>query len=74
MPPAVALINYISSGILWRIFCQTWTFRGVFSKYYNFDVRIREPAGNIIYLRVPRISFIREGEIGDGEIMEGGCE
>ncbi len=37
MPPAVALLNYISteksSGILWRIFCQTGTFRGVFSPY-----------------------------------------
>jgi hypothetical protein len=31
MPPAVALSNYISSGILWRIFCQTGIFRGVFS-------------------------------------------
>jgi hypothetical protein len=32
VPPAVALLNYISSGLLWRIFCQTGTFRGVFSK------------------------------------------
>jgi hypothetical protein len=31
VPPAVALMNYISCGILWRIFCQTGTFRGVFS-------------------------------------------
>ncbi len=29
MPPAVALLNYISSGILWRIFCQTGIFAGV---------------------------------------------
>ncbi len=36
MPPAVALLNYISSGILWRIFCQTGTFRGVFSPYISF--------------------------------------
>ena len=28
---AVALLNYIRCGILWRIFCQTGTFRGVFS-------------------------------------------
>ena len=28
-PPAVALLNYISWGILWRIFCQTGIFRGV---------------------------------------------
>ena len=33
MSPAVALLNYISCGILWWIFCQTGTFRGVFSLY-----------------------------------------
>ena len=27
VPPAVALLNYISSGILWRIFYQTGIFR-----------------------------------------------
>jgi hypothetical protein len=32
----VALMNYISSGLLWRIFCQTGTFRGVFSPYISF--------------------------------------
>jgi hypothetical protein len=31
VPPAVALLNYISSGKLWRIFSQTGIFRGVFS-------------------------------------------
>ncbi len=36
VPPAVALLNYISSGMLWRIFCQTGTFRGVFSTYVSF--------------------------------------
>ncbi len=34
MPPTVALLNYISCSILWRIFCQTGTFRGVFSTYH----------------------------------------
>ncbi len=34
MPPAVALLNFISCGILWRIFGQTGTFRGVFSTYH----------------------------------------
>ena len=34
MPPAVALLNYISCGILWKIFCQTGTFRGVFCTYH----------------------------------------
>ena len=28
VPPAVVLLNYISSGILWRIFCQTGIFAG----------------------------------------------
>jgi hypothetical protein len=28
VPPAVALSNYISSGILWRIFCQLGHFPG----------------------------------------------
>ncbi len=28
VPPAVALLNYISSGILWRIFSQTGIFAG----------------------------------------------
>ena len=34
MPPVVALLNYISCGILWWIFCQTGIFRGVFSTYH----------------------------------------
>ncbi len=33
MPPAVALLNYKSSNILWRIFSQT--FRGVFSLHLS---------------------------------------
>jgi hypothetical protein len=32
VPSAVALLNYISSGLLWWIFCHTGTFRGVFCK------------------------------------------
>ncbi len=43
VPPAVALLNYISSGLLWRIFCQTGTFRGVFS-ISNNAVRISTAA------------------------------
>ncbi len=45
MPSAVALLNYISSGILWRIFCQTGIFAGLSLHIINFAVRIRE-AGN----------------------------
>jgi hypothetical protein len=35
VPPAVALLNYISSGLLWRIFFPKWDFRGVFSAYHR---------------------------------------
>ncbi len=28
VPPAVALLNYTSCGLLWRIFCQTGIFAG----------------------------------------------
>ncbi len=34
VPPGVALSNYTSCGILWRIFSQTGTFRGVFFTYH----------------------------------------
>ncbi len=34
MPSAVALLNYLSCGILWRIFCQTGTICGIFSTYH----------------------------------------
>jgi hypothetical protein len=45
VPPAVALLNYISYGMLWRIFCQTGTFRGVFSIHIsNNGVRISAAA------------------------------
>jgi hypothetical protein len=53
VPPAVALLNYISSGILWRIFCQTGTFTGFSQQIINFVGRINEAAmkgvGNIIF-------------------------
>jgi hypothetical protein len=34
VPPAVALLNYISNGIILRIFCQTGIFTG-------FSLRIK---------------------------------
>jgi hypothetical protein len=46
-------------------------FRGVFSTYHYFVVRISEAAmcgEHYIYIWVPRRTFIR-----DGEIEEGGC-
>ncbi len=38
MPPAVALLNYIGSGIHWLIFCQTEIFAGFFLNNINFAV------------------------------------
>jgi hypothetical protein len=43
-PPAVALLNYISCGILWRIFCQTGIFAGFSLHIINNAVRISEAA------------------------------
>jgi hypothetical protein len=37
VPPAVPLLNYISCGILWRIFCQTGIFAG-FSLYIKLTI------------------------------------
>ncbi len=51
-PPAVALLNYISSGILWRIFCQTGIFAGFSLYIINFVGRISEAAiaGDILLI------------------------
>jgi hypothetical protein len=38
VPPAVALLNYISCGILWRIFCQTGILAGFHLLIINFAV------------------------------------
>ena len=67
MPPAVALLNYISSGILLRIFSQTGIFAGFSLHIINFAVRISEAAmgGNIIFFRVSRSSFrVRRSSVG----------
>jgi hypothetical protein len=42
--PGVALLNYISCGILWRIFCQTGIFAGFSLHSINNAVRISETA------------------------------
>jgi hypothetical protein len=60
VPPAVALSNYIRSGLPWRIFCQTGIFAG-FSLYItNFVGRISEAAiaGDIVL-------FSFSGPVGD---------
>jgi hypothetical protein len=44
VPPGVALLNYISSGILWRIFCQTGIFAGFSLYIHNNAVRVSEAA------------------------------
>ena len=60
MPPAVALLNYTSRGILWRIFCQTGIFAGFSLHIINFAVRISAAAmaGDIIF-------FSLAGPLGD---------
>ncbi len=47
VPPAVALLNYMRSGILWRIFFQTGIFAG-FSLYIISEAAMRG-AGDIIF-------------------------
>ena len=44
MPPTVALLNHISSGILWRIFSQTGIFPGFSLHIIKNVVRISEAA------------------------------
>ncbi len=54
MPPAVALLNYISSGLLWRIFSHTGIFAGFSLHIINLAIRISAAtmAGDIIYFSV----------------------
>jgi hypothetical protein len=40
VPPAVSLLHYISSGILWQIFSQTGIFAGFSLHLINLAVRI----------------------------------
>ncbi len=51
MPSAVALLNYISCGILWRIFCQTGIFAGFSPNIIYIVGRISATAiaGDIIF-------------------------
>ncbi len=39
MPPAVALLNYISCGIHWRTFCHSGIFRGVSSSHIKIKIK-----------------------------------
>ncbi len=52
MPPSVALLNYISCGILWRIFCQTGIFAGFSPNIIYIVGRTSATAiaGDIIFL------------------------
>jgi hypothetical protein len=52
VPPAVAPMNYKSSGLLWRIFCQTGIFAGFSLHIINLAVRISATmmAGDVIFL------------------------
>ncbi len=71
MPPAVALLNYIRGGILWRSFCQTanWDISRGF--LFTYDLSLISPfmyvplpsacldseISGILFVRVPRSSF-----------------
>jgi hypothetical protein len=44
VPPSVALLKYISSGILWRIFLPNRIFAGFSLHLFNFAVRISKAA------------------------------
>ena len=63
MSPAVALQNYISSGILWRIFCQIGIFAGFSLYIINNAVRISEAAmggaGGIILIKKNKTKKVR---------------
>jgi hypothetical protein len=60
VPPAVALLNYISSGILLRIFAKLGHFAGFSLHIINLAVRISSAvmAGDIIF-------FSLAGAVGD---------
>ncbi len=47
MPPAVALLNYISCGILWRSFCHSGIFRGVSSSHIKIKIKSKNPSESI---------------------------
>jgi hypothetical protein len=70
VPPAVALSNYISSGILCADFLSNWDFRGVFSIYIiiNNAVRISEAAmgggGDIILIKMNKTKIRTYGRTG----------
>ncbi len=69
MPPAVALLNYISCGILWRIFSQTGTFAGDNNRavphFYGFFSKIGISAG----LSLNNINFAERRWRGGGIIV-----
>ena len=65
MPPSVALLNYISCGILWRIFSQTGIFAGFSLRLCNM-YKIYN-AGGISATALARdiIFFSLAGPVGD---------
>ncbi len=61
MPPAVALLNYISSNILWRFFSQTGIFAG-FSLYIIHRKEQRScdgRGGDIILIKKNKTKIVR---------------
>ena len=63
MPPAVALLNYISSGILWQIFSQTGIFAGFSLRIIYISGRISAAvrAGDIFFSLAGPVGYITQG-------------
>ena len=51
MPPAVALLNYISSGIFWRFFSQTGIFPGFSLRFTNLRAQWKDSPSYCDFLR-----------------------
>ena len=73
MPPAVALLNYISSGIFWRIFSQTGIFPGFSLRFTNLGAQWKDSPSYYDFLRglffilfAGRISEAAMGRTGVG--------
>ncbi len=80
-------LNYISCGILWRIFCQTGTFRGVFSIiisyiYLGYFVclcviecvcvsQFVAERSAFLFVLVIKLTKRRDGGFGEGGIRDG---
>jgi hypothetical protein len=69
VPPAVALLNYISSGILWRIFPKLGHFAGFTLHTIDFAVRNSEAAmGGVVDISNLKATVVLGALHADGEL------